>query len=138
MYDRDFIVNTFTNLGPPNEYSFDVQKLEERTLGGDWNSPPVRVLINFATDISNEEKQEEIARYSVLNRKIDFYVRTNKKNLEGISELSEPTHIGTIQFNSTSFAWDDYELIRNHPLALKSLIETITAYHLKNLFPSQS
>ena len=137
-YDKDYVSSVLKNLGPSNRYSFGVSKFDEKTPGGDWNDPPVRVLIDFASDITNEDKQEQIARYSVFNRKVDFFLSKAVKQEDGVIVYSDPIEIGSIPFNSTNFSWDSYDIIKQHPIALKDLIETTVAYHLKNLFPPQN
>jgi len=145
MIGQDFVNESVDNLGIPNEYAFDISSADGNG-GEQFASPPVRVLIQFSKQFTDIDLQDLVARYSLMNRKIDVFlipkekvVTKDLKNKEVITyKKLQPVPIGGFVFNSMDSAWEAYPILTEHPLVLSQLFEITTAYHLKNLLPSQN
>lgn len=151
MVGSKYVNDILSNLGPSNSYYFEITKSDGTTgqsgsAGIDLADPPVIILIDFAIDFTNENKKEEITRYSLQNRVVKIFCSTQRKIIkkdkeekEVISyEENEPSEIGSFVVNSLSVNWDIYDVLKKHPLSLKGIIDICTAYHLGNLLPSQN
>ncbi len=156
MIGQNYVKERLNNLGPSNEYYFEVVKSDGTTSqngdnGLDLAEPPVKILIDFAVDFNNEERKEEITRYSLQNRVVKVFMATKKKVETEVSKVdsdekekvisyveNEPVEIGSFVINSLNVNWDLYDTLKKNPLALKGLIDICTAYHLGNLLPSQN
>jgi hypothetical protein len=144
MYGLDFVNESIQSLGTPNEYCFDISR-DDGKEGNDFNNPPVRVLIDFSSDFTNKDLQEQITKYSLNRRSVSIFVipkdRVIIKNKDGEDEESfkklAPVLIGSVSFNTIDSPWDVYPILQEHPLAVSALIDVCTAYHLKNLLPLQ-
>ncbi len=151
MYDNKFVSDVFEGLSEngiiENAYSFDIAKVDEKSIGTDMGAVPVKLLIDFSGDITNEDIQEQITKFCLRKRRVTFYVSYGKRSLKKGSDkedpeydvtYSDPVELETIMFNSPEINWDVFPIFSQHPLALKSLIQVCTAQQLKNLFPLQN
>jgi hypothetical protein len=150
MIGPKFVTDRLNNVGPSNSYYFEIAK-SDGTAGGmdagvDLAEPPVKVLIDFAQDFTNPELQELVTKYSIQNRTVKIFCATqkkivtkNEKDEDVVTyEENEPFEIGSIAINSLNINWDIYQPFKQHPLALKGLMDICMAHHLGNLLPSQN
>jgi len=154
MVGSKYVNERIENLGPPNAYYFEITKSDGTQSPGiepglDIAEPPVKIQIDYAVDFTNEDRKEEITRYSLQNRVVKIFCGTQQKivtkfNKEEKEEEvisykeNEPVEIGSFVVNSLNINWDIFEVLKKNPLALKGIIDVCTAYHLGNLLPSQN
>jgi hypothetical protein len=147
-FDSKYASKTTSQLGLPNSYSFKIEPVNGAT--NELGNPPVLMLVDFSTRYEDRDMQEQITRYSLHNRRVEIFCQENvlvknpdynKEDIgskEYIVEQSEKVSIGSFIMNQIDVQWDSVTVLCEHPLAMKALIDNCTAYHLKNLFPSQS
>jgi len=154
MVGSKYVNERIENLGPPNAYYFEITKSDGTQSPGiepglDIAEPPVKIQIDYAVDFTNEDRKEEITKYSLQNRVVKIFcgtqqkivtkVKKEEKEEEVISyKENEPVEIGSFVVNSLNINWDIFEVLKKNPLALKGIIDVCTAYHLGNLLPSQN
>ena len=167
MVGSKYVNERIENLGPPNAYYFEITKSDGTQSPGvepglDIAEPPVKIQIDYVVDFTNEDRKEEITRYSLQNRVVKIFCATQQKivtkvtkkeneiDVPDIDEITgkqkkvisykenEPVEIGSFVVNSLNINWDIFEVLKKNPLALKGIIDVCTAYHLGNLLPSQN
>ena len=145
MVGPKFVTEKLNNVGPSNSYYFEITKSDGTGAGSndgmDLAEPPVKVLIDFAQDFTNPELQELVTKYSLQNRMVNIFCATHKKIIsdDKVSyEENDPVEIGSFVVNSLNVNWDLYSVLKQHPLALKGLMDICMAHHLGNLLPSQN
>ena len=154
MVGASYVNDRLKKLGQSNSYYFEITKSDGTSSPGsdpglDLAEPPVKVLIDFATDFISDDKKEEVTRYSLQNRVVKIFCATPKKITSKIKkddkeedvisyEENDPVEIGSFVVNSLSVNWDIYDVLKKHPLSLKGLIDICMSYHLGNLLPSQN
>jgi len=144
MFDTQSLRDTLDNLGPVNEYSFDIRD----DKGGDsLASPPVMEIVRFSKDIDNDDYRELMTRYCLVKRSVFIKCSRKKKVVTKVAdrdvikdvityETLEPVDVGSIQIPDINIIWDSYDIFIDHPLALKFLIDHCVGEILKKLFPS--
>jgi len=132
FYGQQFVTDVFESFDKdgikPVKYVFNIKKTSETQSGEDFSKVPVKIQIDFASDFTNEELQDKVARYSIINRIVEVFIQdeTGKTNL-----------IGQFRLDVLETPWDFIEVIAENPFALKTLIEVCSANVLKKLFPLQ-